>query len=127
MTFTEPSNVSIYADFNWKEFLSDKMLIALIGIESGSQSGTKENVIHLCKDGTFKSNIKKKGMMKEFNPGYQGNQSGTWSTESVGDNGVLKLDFKKLAPVEISMTIKEEQIWINNERYFAAVSDRCKD
>jgi hypothetical protein len=127
MTFTEPSNVSIYADFNWKEFLSGKMLIALLGIESGSQSGTKENEFHLCKDGTFRSFIKKRGAMKQFNPEYSGHQSGTWSTESVGDNGILKLDFKKLGAVEVPMTIKDDQIFINDERYFAADSDKCKD
>lgn len=126
-TFTEPSNVSIYADFNWKEFLSNKMLIAFMAIESSSGSGTKDNTFHLCKDGTFKAFIKKTGAMKQINPQIKGRQSGTWSTESIGDNGVLKLTFKNQPTVEVPMLIKDEKIFINDERYFAAESEECKD
>jgi hypothetical protein len=122
--FTAPSDISIYADFNWKEFLSDKMLITLAGMER-SEVGHKENIFHLCRDGSFTGQIKKSGTMKEFNSNYKGKQSGTWSTESIGDNGVLKLTFKKLPAVEIPLTIKNDQIFVNGERYFAGDSGKC--
>ena len=126
-TFSEPSNVSIYVDFNWNEFLTNKMLIAFMAIETTSGSGTKDNTFHLCKDGTFTAFIKKTGTMKQVNPKIKGRQSGTWSTESIGDNGILKLTFKNQPTVELRMLIKDEKSFINDERYFAAESDKCKD
>ena len=125
-TFTEPSTVSLYADFDWKEFLAGKMLISYAAIETASGSGEKENVVHLCSDGTFKANLKKKGVMKQMNAKYKGKQSGTWSTSSIGDTGMLKLTFKKLPEVELPLLIKDERIFINDERYFAGTSDACK-
>jgi len=121
-TYTEPSNVSIYADFDWKEFLAGKMLIAFQVIESGS----KENTVHLCGDGTFMADLKKKGLFKNDNPQYKGRQSGTWTAEGIGEHGVLKLTFKKLPAAEIPLTIKDEKIFAMDERYFAGESDWCK-
>jgi hypothetical protein len=125
-SFSAPSNVSIYADFDWKNFLSDKSLIYLERMESGSESGSKENIFHLCRNGVFKGTIKKKGIMKGMNQDYKGNQSGFWSTSSIGDTGVLKLEFKKLPPVELTLTIKDNQITVNGDRYFVADTDKCK-
>ena len=125
-TFTEPSDVSIYVDFDWKEFLPGKMLIAFAAVESGSQTGTKENTVHLCADGTFTADLRKKGLFKQENPQYSGRQSGTWTAEGIGEQGVIKLNFKKLPPAEIPVTIKDEKIFANGERYFAGESDKCK-
>jgi hypothetical protein len=125
-SFSEPSNVSIYVDFDWKEFLKGKMLITLMGMETESQSGTKENVVHLCADGTFTAEFRKKGIVKDYNPQYKGRQSGTWSAEGIGEQGKLKLTFKKLPEVNVDLTIKDEKITVNGERYFAAESDKCK-
>lgn len=126
-SFTEPSNVSIYVDFDWKEFLSGKALISLSAMQGASGAGTKENEFHLCKDGSFTGRIQKKGAMKQFNESYKGKQSGTWSTESIGETGILKLNFKKLPAVELPVSIKDEKIFVNDERYFAAESEDCKD
>jgi len=126
-SFSEPSNVSPYVDFDWKAFLSGKMLIAFMGIESGSYSGTKENTFHLCNDGTFSGYIQKKGTMKEINPQYKGRQSGTWTAGGIGEHGTLKLSFKKLPALELPLTIKDEKIMVNDERYFAAESDKCRE
>jgi hypothetical protein len=38
----------------------------------------------------------------------------------------LKLTFKKLPEVNVDLTIKDEKITVNGERYFAAESDKCK-
>jgi hypothetical protein len=124
-SFSEPSDVSIYVDFDWKEFLSEKTLISFAATQGDAGEGTKENIFHLCSDGSFTGRIKKKGAMKQFNASYKGNQSGTWSTASIGETGLIKLNFKKLPPVELAISIKEEKIFVNNERYFAAESTNC--
>lgn len=124
-SFSEPSNISIYVDFDWKEFLSGKTLISLAAMQGATGEGTKENVFDLCSDGSFTGRIKKKGAMKQFNASYKGNQSGTWASESIGETGVIKLNFKKLPAVELPISIKEEKIFVNGERYFAAKSDKC--
>jgi hypothetical protein len=126
ISFTAPSTESIYVDFDWKEFLADKMLISFMMIESGGQSGSKENTINLCGDGTFKADINKKGILKEYNSQYKGRQSGTWTAEGIGERGFLKLNFKKLPAAEIQMYINDEKIYANDERYFAGASDKCK-
>lgn len=120
--FTEPSNISIYADFDWKEFLTGKMLVAFAAVEAGS----RENTVHLCADGTFTAQIDKKGVFKEQNPQYKGKQSGTWTAEGIGDTGKLTLKFNKLPSAEFTMVIKDEQITVNGDRYFAGDSDKCK-
>lgn len=125
-SFTEPANISIYADFDWKEFLADKMLISFMAMESGSQSGSKENTVHLCANGTFTADFHKKGLVKDYNPQYKGRQSGTWTAEGIGEQGTLKLKFKKLPEAEVTLLIKDEKITANGERYFAAESDKCK-
>jgi hypothetical protein len=124
-TFSEPSHISIYADFNWKEFLSNKMLIAFMAMQDQSGSGTKDNRINLCRNGTFNAKIKKKGAMKQFNSEYSGNLSGRWSAEGIGEHGLLKLEFKKLPSVQVPLSIKEERIFANGERYFIAESYQC--
>lgn len=120
--FSQPSNVSVYVDFDWKEFLTGKQLVTFAAMEKGS----KENTVHLCPDGTFTASFDKTGIFKEQNAQYKGKQSGTWTAEGVGEQGKLNLKFKKLPEAEIVLTIKDEQISANGERYFAAESDKCK-
>jgi hypothetical protein len=124
--FDEPSNVSIYVDFNWKEFLSDKSLMSLVAEQGASGTGTKENIFHLCKDGTFTGRIKKKGTMKKSDASYKGNETGTWSTESIGETGLIRLNFKKNAPAEFALSISEDKVYVDGERYFVAQSEECK-
>lgn len=127
-TFTEPSYVSMYVDLNWKEYLSNKTLISWISFESATGTGDKENVFELCKDGTFTGKIKKKGIFKQMDKKYNGRQSGTWIATGIGETGLLKLTFKKLPEVEVSLEIKEEgKVFINSERYFVGRSEACKD
>jgi hypothetical protein len=120
--FSQPSNVSVYVDFNWKEFLTGKQLVAFAAMEGGS----KENTVHLCPDGSFTAVFDKTGIFKEQNAQYKGKQAGTWTAEGVGEQGKLQLKFNKLPEAEISLSIKDEQISANGERYFAAESDKCK-
>jgi len=120
--FDEPKNISLHADLNWKEYLKGKMLITFADTEVGS----KENIVHLCSDGTFKARIRKKGMIKqEENPEYSGKLNGTWEASGVGEQGVVKLTFKKLEAATFNIQIKDEKVTINGERYFVAESDEC--
>jgi hypothetical protein len=120
--FDEPKNISLHADLNWKEYLKGKMLITFADTEVGS----KENIVHLCSDGTFKARIRKKGMIKqEENPDYSGRMSGTWEASGVGEQGVVTLNFKKQDKATFPIQIKDEKVTVNGERYFVAQSDEC--
>jgi hypothetical protein len=123
-SFEPPSNAPMHADLDWKEFLSNKSFLAFVDVEGGS----KENRVELCADGTFTSSIKKKGWLKKENPQYNGKNSGQWTTEGVGEQTRLHLTFKKkdVPPLKVMLTIKDEKIYANGERYFIAQSTKCK-
>jgi hypothetical protein len=123
-SFEPPSNAPIHADLEWKEFLSNKSLLAYIDMDGGS----KQNTVDFCADGTFTSSVKKKGFLKKENPKYNGNNAGQWTVEGVGEQTKLRLTFKKkdVPPLEVTLTIKEEKIFANGERYFIAQSTKCK-
>jgi len=123
-TFERPSNISPYADFDWQDFLSNKVLATY----TSSEGGSKETMIHLCKDGSFTASIKKKGFFKEQNPAYKGTMSGQWTAKGDGENAIVQFIFtnKSLAPVEVALTIKDEKVLSNGERYFVGKSDKCQ-
>jgi hypothetical protein len=122
--FEPPSNVSPYEDFDWQDFLSDKVLVTYASAEGGS----KETMIHLCKDGTFTASIKKKGFFKEQNPSYKGNLAGQWTAKGDGEKATLQFIFtnKGISPVEVPLLINDEKVISNGERYFVGKSDKCK-
>lgn len=121
--FEAPSNASPYADFDWQEFLSDKVLMTY----QSMQGGSKENRIHLCKDGSFSAEIKHKGVFKNQNPAYKGTHKGNWSVKGTGEKATITFIFEKgIPPLEAPLLIKEEKVISNNDRYFVGQSDRCK-
>ncbi len=123
-SFEPPSNVSPYANFNWKDFLSNKEFFAYAYVEGAS----KDNRVQLCADGSFTANIDKKGWLKNENPQYNGRSSGQWTVDGVGEQTVLHLTFKKkgLPPFDVTLNIKDEKIYANGERYFVGESKKCK-
>jgi hypothetical protein len=123
-TFQPPSSASPYADFDWKEFLSGKVLANYTSIKGG----TKESSVHLCSDGTFQSDTKKSGILKNHNPEYRGRLSGKWIVVGTGEEARIQLTFNKegLAPIEAQLQIKDEKVYSNGERYFAGQSDKCQ-
>lgn len=123
-TFQPPSTASPYADFDWKEFLSGKVLATYVSIKGG----TKEGTIHLCSDGTFQSDTKKSGILKNHNPEYRGRLSGKWIVTGTGEEARIQLTFDKkgLNPLEAQLQIKDEKVYSDGERYFAGQSDKCK-
>jgi hypothetical protein len=122
-SFVEPSTESPYANFDWKKFLSNKTLVTYAVLQAGS----KETTIDLCADGTFTASVTKKGMFKDSNPQYKGRLTGTWVASGVGDTGELTFEFKKKLPaLKATLTIRDEKIFANEDRYFAAESSKCK-
>ena len=123
--FEAPSQASPYVGFDWQEFLSQKMLLTYAYLEEGS----KESEVHFCPNGTFKAHVRKKGLFQNQNPMYKGKLTGTWSTKGVGETTELTLEFAgktKLPPLAITLTIRDEQVFANTERYFVARSTECK-
>ena len=123
--FEAPSNQSPYADFDWKEFLSNKVVITY----QSMQGGEKENMIHLCANGTFQSSVKHTGIFKNQNPSYTGKKSGSWKVSGNGPVTTLTLTFdskKNLAPLEAVIAIEDEKILSNGDRYYVGYSDKCK-
>lgn len=123
-SFEPPSTGSPYKDFDWQEFLSNKVVATYTAIKGG----TKESTIHLCANGTFQSDIKKAGILKNQNPSYRGKQTGKWIVTGTGDEALIQFTFDKkgVAPFEAMLKIKEEKIFSNGERYFIGKSDKCK-
>lgn len=122
-SFEAPSSASPYADFNWKEFLTGKMVTTYAYLEQGS----KETTIHLCADGRFTAKATKKGILSRQRPEYKGRLSGTWTVEGIGERGQITLNFDKgLPPIKAELTIRDEKIFADTERYFVGASDQCK-
>jgi len=122
--FEPPSTTSPYSDFDWTEFLSNSTLIAY----AAPTGGSKKTQFHLCGDGTFMADIKKTGFFKNQNPAYHGHLTGKWVVTGTGEETTIQFTFNKkdLAPFETQITIKEEQVYSNGERYFVGKSDKCK-
>lgn len=123
-SFEAPSSANPYADFDWKEFLSGKVLATYVSMKGG----TKESTVHLCSDGTFQSDTKKSGILKNHNPDYRGRLSGKWAVVGTGPEARIQLTFDKkgLNPIEAQLQMKDEKIYSDGERYFAGKSDKCK-
>lgn len=117
---SEPKNISIYEGFDWKGFLEGHMLMS---IES-AQKKEKLNEVHFCTDGTFYSNIKRKGLLKEDIKEYQGNKTGTWSV-APGQRTMLVLKFTKAPEAKIELFIDNEKVFANGIRHFVGYSERC--
>ena len=122
--FEPPSTTSPYSDFDWNEFLANSTLIAY----AAPTGGSKKTQFHLCGDGTFIADIKKTGFFKNQNPAYHGHLTGKWVVTGTGEETTIQFTFNKkdLAPFETQITIKEEQVYSNGERYFVGKSDKCK-
>jgi hypothetical protein len=116
----EPKIVSIYEGFDWTKFLSDRVLLTY----SSDQSFKKLNEVHLCKDGTFSSEIKRKGLVKGEVKPYQGKKKGKWSV-GTGQTAVLVLEFKDGPRGEVELSITDDKVFANGVRHFVAYSDKC--
>lgn len=118
----EPSLGSIYGDFNWPEFLKNKYLMSYLS----STQYKEQNEVWLCADGTFRSKIKSKGMLKVEDSEYKGKKKGTWTAEGVGEKGKLHLYLTKNNDVVLDMEIRDDKIFVNGGRFFALENNDCK-
>lgn len=119
--FQDMRGISPFARFDWKQFLSNKILLRFRRDASGEQ----EDELNLCKDGSFKARITRSGgfdLPKE----YEGKNSGQWSVTSDNDKATITLTFKKLKPVTLQLQAKDEQVYVNGNRYFVGESETCK-
>lgn len=123
-SFDVPSSASPYSDFDWTEFLSNKVLASYTSVQGGS----KENMVHLCADGTFIAIIKKRGIMKTDDNKYRGRNFGTWKVTHAGESTTLQFTFNKkdLGTFEAPLLIRDEKVFSNEERYFVGKSDKCQ-
>jgi hypothetical protein len=123
-TFDAPREIDPYLDFDWKAFLSNKLLI----VYDEFQGGEQKTRVNLCADGSFEANIKKKGLMKDFNPEYKGKMIGSYSVESKNSEATLSLTFSKkdLSPLTVQLEFVKEELYVNDERYYASQSEKCK-
>ena len=120
--FGTPSTESPYLNFDWKRFLSGKVLL-MIGYENKSK---REDQVVLCDDGSFRSRIKRSGIFKDQAKGYQGSKQGTWQVASHGEKATITFSFSKLPSVDVNLEVRDEEIYINGSRYFVGEDDSCK-
>lgn len=123
-SFDVPREIDPYQDFDWEEFLSNKMLIVYNDFKGGKQSTR----VNLCAGGSFNAKVKKKGFMKDFNPEYKGNMVGSWTVESNNAEATLNITFSKkdLAPLTVQLKLEDEELYVNEERFYASRSENCK-
>ena len=95
--FEAPSSASPYADFDWKKFLSRK----IVRTYAYQEKGSKETTVYLCPDGSFYANVSKKGIMKNQNPQPYGKIEGIWTADGIGESGSLHFEFKKLPALSL--------------------------
>ena len=122
LTWVEPNLQADYADFNWHEFLSGKQLLNYDYVPNAKA----ENDIWLCPDGTFTTKLKRSGLLKDQSKEYKGTKKGTWETTSVGQTGVLILNYQKLPPLEVSLKIEDDRVFLNDKRHFAMKATVCQ-
>lgn len=118
-----PREVDPYEGFDWKGFLSGKLLISYEGFIDGKQ----QTKINLCEDGSFRAAVSKKGIMKDNNPDYKGTMKGQWTVEGKNSEAVLTFTFEKkdLAPFVVNLKFVEEELYANGERHYASQTEKC--
>ncbi len=117
-----PSITGIYDKFDWKKFLNGKYLMSY----SSTAMYREKNEIWICPDSTFSTNIRSGGILKGEKSKYKGNKRGTWAAEGIGQDGTITLNYKKLGMLTLQLHIKDEQIFVNGERFFALNNENCR-
>ena len=121
---TEPTMGDIYENFSWADFFGGKYL-ATRQINP-YEKAKRKNEIWLCPDKTFRSVIKIKGFANVPKP-VKGSKSGTWEATGTGSTGILRLYFKKMEqPVEVPTELRDDQLFINDIRYYVMQNNSCK-
>jgi len=122
ITWVEPNLLADYGDFTWSEYLSGKHLLNYDYVPKAKS----ENDLWLCPDGTFTTKLKRGGLLKDQAQKYKGTKKGSWSTSSAGQMGVLILNYEKLPPLEVTLKIDDDRIYLNDKRHFVMKATVCK-
>lgn len=120
--FNHPSTESPYLNFDWKRFLSGKILLSF-GYDKTSK---RVDEVNLCPDGTFQSTITRTGVFKDEAKGYQGKKKGKWDVTSDGESATIIFTFNKLAPVKVNIEGRDEEVYVRGQRYFIGESEHCE-
>jgi hypothetical protein len=120
--FEDMSNISPFANFDWKAFLSDKILLRF----SRDAGGRQEDEVDLCHDGSFRCRLTRTGSFRVAKKAHHGKNKGTWSVTGKDDKATITLTFRKLPPISIPLQARDEQIYVNGDRYFVGESEACK-
>ena len=121
---SEPSLGDVYENFDWTDFFGNKYLATRQ--VNPYEKAKRKNQLWLCPDGTFRSYIKIKGFAN-VSKQVKGNKSGTWEAEGIGREGTLRLYFKKMNdPVIVPTELREDQLFINDIRYYVMQNNACK-
>lgn len=119
--FMEPSSESPYTDFDWKKFLDNKVMVNF----AFTHDKKKENTMTLCADGTFHSKFKSSELMNGNAKAYMGKKAGTWSVTGKGESTTLVLSFRGLEALNVTLSMRDEKVFANDQRYFVGENDNC--
>ncbi len=122
ITWVEPNLQADYGDFNWHDYLSGKRLLNYDYVPNAKS----ENDVWLCPDGTFTTKLKRGGLLKDQAQSYKGTKKGRWETSSTGQTGILTLNYDKLEPLEVTLKIDDDRIFLNDKRHFVMKATVCK-
>jgi len=112
----EPGMANIYDNFNWEEFLTGKYLVTFD--QRNYKNNRNTNELWLYADAQFRSRVEQKGLIEEGKSEYWGKNKGTWKIEGKGQEATLTLSFQKHEPLQIELTIEEDKIYMNDQRYY---------
>jgi hypothetical protein len=112
----EPGMAKIYENFDWQKLLTGKYLMSYD--QENYKNNRNTNEIWLHEDGTFKSDVERKGLIDEERGEYWGKNKGTWKVEGKGQEAKLILSFHKHDPLQLDLLIEEDKIYLNEQRYF---------
>ncbi|MEP3387953.1 MAG: hypothetical protein ABJO02_07190 [Reichenbachiella sp.] len=102
--------------FDWQKELTGKYVMAY----ERDVASKKQSQIWLYLDGTFKSKISRTGLFKGSAGNYKGTKKGTYLifNEDQGEPAKLVLSFSKLPEVELPLTKKDKQFYINDQVFY---------
>ncbi|MEM9327455.1 MAG: hypothetical protein AAGA85_17445 [Bacteroidota bacterium] len=119
--FVAPTLEEQFADYDWSVQLRGKYLV----LYEGTNTSLKANHLWLCSDGTFRSKAERKGEQKGQAGPYSGNKKGTYRLMGMGMQGRLVLEYKKADDLDIILTLKDQQVYLNGDRYVVSNNTKC--
>ncbi|MEK6479581.1 hypothetical protein WJR50_18695 [Catalinimonas sp. 4WD22] len=124
LVFEKPDPSAAREPFDWQAFLPDKHIFTYYH----AQSDPHKSNLYLCPDGSFSSDISRKGALEAWKQ-YAGRQKGTYEFEPL-ENGTaqLTLRFKKekLPPLQVNLMMEDNKLFMNEVRVMAVANTDCK-